>query len=280
MKKYPLTHLPALVLLSSVDRIKKLEMIIKQRFQKILGLPVMGPYVQLYRQDSYFKTQISVFNYFSTFLPNIPTKLEYKLVAYRRDGNKIGSGCITLEHGQSAQVDLEAVIGKALDEFGIFHVQAKPYSYSSEKLSKIGTTTGQFMTLFCPNDATKQAPQFIHSHKPLQNFSIPYSPYTRKPNYVENISGQSLTELLFLNPCMSSTKVVLHIFDTKTGEKITQIEHNINGFGVEKIELKKENLHGDYEYLSFKYEFDKRISHMKPIVFHHYLDGIITCNHT
>jgi hypothetical protein len=280
MKNYPLTHLPALALLSSVARIKKLEMSLKQRFPKILGLPVMGPYVQLYRQDSYFKTQISVFNYFSTFLPNIPTKLEYKVVAYRRDGSKIGSGIITLEHGQSVQVQLEAVIGKPLDEFGIFHVQAKPYSSSPEEVSKIGTTTGQFMTLFCPTDTTKQAPQFIHSHRPFQNFPIPYSPYTRKPNYAHNISGQSLTEFLFLNPCASSTQMVLHIFDAKTGKKITQIERNINGFGVEKIELKKEDLHGDYEWLSLKYEFSRRISHMKPIVFHHYPDGIITCNHT
>ncbi len=277
---HSLSDLPAKSILWLFDSIKKIEMNLKQRFPAILGLPIMGPYVQFYRQDKYFKTQLSVFNYFSTFLPNTQTKLEYKIVAYRNNGSKIGNGKIMLEHGQSTQIDLEAVIGKKLDEYGIFHIQAKAHSASPEELSKIGTTTGQFMTIFCPTDTARQSPQFIHSHKLFQNFPIPYSPYTRTTGYTDNITGQSVTEFFFLNSCGSPTNVTLHIFDPKTGQKITEINKKIDKFGVGKIIIKKSDLDGDYEYLSFKYEFDRRITHMKPIAFRHYPDNIITCNHT
>ncbi len=277
---YPITHLPARAVLLAFDRVKQLEMKLKLRFPSLLGLPVMGPYVQFYRQDALFRTELSVFNFYSTFLPTIATQLTYYVTAYRRDGACIGSGQLVLEHGHSTTVALEAIIGKPLDDYGVFHVQATARSNDTTRATALGPTTGQFMTLYCPTDATRQAPQCIHSHKLFQALPIPYSPYTRTTGFTADLAGNPRNEFFFLNPCLSATRITLHAFDTLTGTKIAAFTRTIKGCGVERFTLTPADLGASSNPLTFTYEFDRRVSHMKPIVFHHHADGVVTCNHT
>ncbi len=148
------------------------------------------------------------------------------------------------------------------------------------KKTRLGVTTSQFMTLFSPSDSRRQAPQIIHSHKLFQNFWLPKSQILRDTNISEDLLGRALTEFYFLNPCPLNTDIVLHIIDGETGSHLTQRLLSIPGHGVGKINL----LSGDFcnlrGLLGFKYEFSRRISHTKPIVFRHQSHGIVTCNHS
>lgn len=277
---YPLAHLPARAVMSAHARLTRLRVEAQRRFPRWLGLPALGPYVQLYREDALFKTQISVFNYYSTFYPKYEVRLEYQVTAFDRHGKRLGTGQIALAAGESAQRWLSDVIPAKLDEYGLFSVIARPVTEHAEEVSQLGATTCQFMTLYFPSDSRPQAPQVIHSHKLFQNFWMPKSRIVRESHISEDLSGRTLTEFYFLNSCPAGTEAVLHVLDGKTGEELTHRALTIPGHGVGRVALPSSEFPESSGLLGFEYEFDRRISHRKPIVFRHQAHGVITCNHS
>lgn len=277
---YPLAHLPARAVLSAHARLARLRIKAQQRFPQWLGLPALGPYVQLYREDALFRTQLSIFNYYSTFYPKYEVKLEYRISVFDRNGKLIGRGEIALEAGESAQRYLSELIPAKLDQYGLFSVMAKPVTDNAEQVTELGPTTCQFMTLYFPVDARAQAPQIIHSHKLFQNFWMPKSKIVRQSRITEDLSRRTLTEFYFLNSCPSTTEAVLHVLDGTTGREMAQKKAVIPGHGVGRIELPSSEMTDANALLAFEYEFDRRISHQKPIVFRHQQHGVINCNHS
>jgi hypothetical protein len=171
------------------------------------------------------------------------------------------------------------VIAKPLDEFGLFHVQASAECADPKAASLVGPTTGQFMTLYRPRK-DDGATQFIHSHKLFQHIPIPYSPYTRTTSFTDDYATKSMGEFFFLNPCLSNAKATLNVFDATNGAQVATRSCTISKRGVTRIQLLKSELADSSGQLNFSYAFDRRISHMKPIIFHHHADGVVTCNHT
>jgi hypothetical protein len=279
-KGYPLEHLPARAVLSAQARLTRLKMEAQRRFPQWLGLPALGPYVQFYREDALFRTQFSIFNYYSTFYPEHEVRLDYRISAFDRSGKHLGSGDVILAAGESMQRDLSEVIPAKLDEFGLFSVMAKPVTQHVEQVKNLGTTTCQFMTLYFPADSRAQAPQIIHSHKLLQQHWMPKSRIVRESHISEDLSTRTLTEFYFLNSCPATTTAVLHVLDGMTGKELTQKAVAIPGHGVSQITLVSSEMPGSNGLLAFEYEFDRRISHQKPIVFRHQQHGIINCNHS
>jgi hypothetical protein len=277
---YPLSHLPARVVLGVDARLSRLRTEAQRRYPGWLGLPALGPYVQLYREDALFKTQLSVFNYYSTFYPKYEVQLEYLISAFDRGGELLGRGQITLAPDESAQRDLSDVISSDLDEYGLFSVKARPVTRNADKIKEIGPTTCQFMTLYFPTDRQRQAPQVIHSHKLFQSLPIPKSNIIREPHISEDLSSRTLTEFFFLNSCPSMTDVALHVLDAETGKELRQERLSIRGHGVGRLELPSSELTSSSDLLAFRYAFNRRISHQKPIVFRHQQHGVITCNHS
>lgn len=277
---YPLAHLPARAVMSAHARLTRFRVEAQRRFPRWLGLPALGPYVQLYREDALFRTQISVFNYYSTFYPKYDVRLEYQVTAFDRHGKRLGTGEIALAAGESAQTGLSEVIPAKLDEFGLFSVMARPVTEHTEQVRQLGATTCQFMTLYFAADSRPQAPQVIHSHKLFQNFWMPKSQIVRESHISEDLSGRALTEFYFLNPCPSKTEAVLHVLDGKTGKELTHRALAIHGHGVGRIALPSSEFADSSKLLGFEYEFDRRISHRKPIVFRHQRNGVINCNHS
>lgn len=277
---YPLAHLPARAVMSAHARLTRLRVEVQRRFPRWLGLPALGPYVQLYREDALFRTQISVFNYYSTFFPKYDVRLVYQVTAFDRHGKRLGTGEIALAAGESVQRGLSEVIPAKLDEFGLFSVMARPVTEHVEQVKQLGATTCQFMTLYFPADLRPQAPQVIHSHKLFQNFWMPKSRIVRQSRITEDLSLQTLTEFYFLNSCPSTTEAVLHVFDGTTGREMAQKKAVIPGHGVGRLELPSAEITDANALLAFEYEFDRRISHQKPIVFRHQQHGVINCNHS
>ena len=279
-KGYPLEHLPARAVLSAQARLARLKTEAQRRFPHWLGLPALGPYVQFYREDALFKTQFSIFNYYSTFYPEYEVQLDYRISAFDRNGKLIGHGGVTLAAGESMQRALSEVIPAKLDEFGLFSVMAKPVTQHAEQVRNLGTTTCQFMTLYFPADSRAQAPQIIHSHKLLQQHWMPKSKIIRESHISEDLSTRTLTEFYFLNSCPATTTAVLHVLDGMTGKELTRKTVVIPGHGVGQIELVSSEIPDPNGLLAFEYEFDRRISHQKPIVFRHQQHGVINCNHS
>lgn len=280
VKSYPLGHLPARAVASAQARLTRLKIAAQRRFPRWLGLPVLGPYVQFYRQDALFKTQFSIFNYYSTFYPEHDVRLDYRITAYDRNGRLIGSAELSLAAGQSMQRELAAVIPAPLDEYGLFSVMAKPVTPHVEQVKDLGTTTCQFMTLYFPADERPQAPQIIHSHKLFQRHWIPKSDILRASHISEDISSRSLTEFYFLNSCPAATNVVLHVQDGTSGQELMRKSLTIAGHGVGRIALPTADIPESTALLGFDYAFDRRIAHQKPIVFRHQQHGVINCNHS
>lgn len=279
-KSYPLAHLPARVVLSARARLTNLRVEAQRRFPRWLGLPALGPYVQLYREDALFRTQLSIFNYYSTFYPKHDVRLEYRISAFDRNGKLLGRGEVVLAAGGSAQLYLSDLIPVALDEYGLFSVMAKPVSDDLEEVNALGPTTCQFMTLYFPADSRVQAPQIIHSHKLFQNFWMPKSRIVRESRITEDLSQRTLTEFYFLNSCSSTIEAVLHALDVNTAKKVALKKLAIPGHGVGRLELLSSEVPDANAVLAFEYEFDRRISHQKPIVFRHQQRRVITCNHS
>jgi hypothetical protein len=277
---YPLAHIPARAVISIYTRLNRLKVDTQRCFPRWLGLPTLGPYVQLYREDVLCKTQISVFNYYSAFYPKYDVQLKYSIAAYDRHGRRLGVGKIVLAAGESLQQNLSVLIPADLDEFGLFSVMAKPITKHAEQVRELGTTASQFMTLYFSPDSRPQAPQIIHSHKLFQNFWIPKSRIVRESNISEDLSGRTLTEFYFLNSCPSRTNAALSVLDAKTGEKLTHQELLIPGHGVARVALSSSEFADPATLLAFEYEFDRRISHQKPIIFRHQEHGVMTCNHS
>lgn len=277
---YPLAHLPARAVLSAHARLARLRIEAQRRFPRWLGLPALGPYVQLYREDALFRTQLSIFNYYSTFYPKHDVRLEYQISAFNRNGKLLGRGEVALAAGESAQRYLSELIPVKLDEYGLFSVMAKPVADDAEQVKELGPTTCQFMTLYFPADSRAQAPQIVHSHKLFQDFWMPKSRIVRESRITEDLSLRTLTEFYFLNSCPSTTVAVLHALDAKTGKELVWKKLTIPGHGVGRLELPSSEVSGANALLAFEYEFDRRISHQKPIVFRHQQHGVITCNHS
>src|SRR3546814_4763777 len=80
--------------------------------------------------------------------------------------------------------------------------------------------------------------------------------------------------------CPARTKAVLHMLDGVTGAEVAQKTLSIPGHGVGKIELPSTEIPDFHQMLAFEYEFDRRVSHQKPIVFRHHNHGVINCNHS
>src|SRR3546814_252156 len=123
---YSLAHLPARTVVSAHARLTRFRVAAQQRFPRWFGLPTLGPYVQLYCENAFFKTQISIFNYYSTFYPECDVRLEYQVTAFDRNGRKLGTGKFFLDPGESLQQDLSQIVPCRLDEYGLFNVMAAP----------------------------------------------------------------------------------------------------------------------------------------------------------
>jgi hypothetical protein len=279
-KGYPLAHLPARAVLRAHSSLTRLKIEARRRLPQWLGLPVLGPYVQLYREDDLFRTQLSIFNYYSTFYPRCEVRLEYQISAFDRNGRLLGRAEVILPAGESLQRYLSELISIKLDKYGLFSVMAKPVADDVEQVKELGPTACQFMTLYFPADSRSQAPQIVHSHKLFQNFWMPKSRIIRESCITEDLSLRTLTEFYFLNSCPCTIEVVLHALDARTGKELVWKKLTIPGHGVGRLELPSSEAPGANALLAFVYEFDRRISHQKPIVFRHQSLGIVTCNHS
>lgn len=251
-----------------------------QRFPSWLGLPVLGPYVQLYRQDKDFSTEVSVFNYLSTFMPGIEHHIDFRIVCMDRHGRKIGSGVIGVAPGGTAQKRLNDIVAGGLDEYGLFHVMAKPRSQDAETVASIGETTGQFMTLFCPVSTATAAPQILHSHKLFQRFPILRSPINRSPHLSEDVATLDLLSFYVLNPQPMRLSFGLTVRECATGTRLLTQSVQVAGHGVGVVRMDRAVMSDWENPVCFEYAFDRQVSHRKPILFRRYPGGVITCNHT
>ena len=59
---------------------------------RLLGLPIKGPLVQLYRSDAEFDTEVSFVNYLSFYLLDEDVSIAVTVTAYDRDGRRLGRG--------------------------------------------------------------------------------------------------------------------------------------------------------------------------------------------
>jgi hypothetical protein len=275
-----ISNIPSRVILNSHSRISRFKIDAQRRFPKWFGLPTLGPYIQLYREDTFFKTKLSIFNYCSTFQAMCDVRLEYQISLFDRSGIEIGLGKVVLETGESSQEYLADLVAADLDEYGMFSVMARPFTNNVEILKRLGATTCQFMTIYCPTDCRVQAPQIIHSHKLAQNFWLPKAGVVRNSSVTEDFSLQNTTEFYFINPCRSITVGVLHVLDINTGHELNRREITVPGYGVGRIDLPSLGIFEINSLVAFKYSFDRPISHQKPIIFRHQKHGVITCNHS
>jgi hypothetical protein len=275
-----LSRLQSRVVLNIQKILNYLKIYTQRRFPDLFGLPTQGPYLQLYREDNFFKTKISIFNYCSTFQGNKDVKLDYRITIFDRNGVETGFGKIILENGESLQEYLSDLIVGYLDNYGLFSVMATPITDDVAELNKLGVTTCQFMTIYYPTDRHRQAPQIIHSHKLFQNFRLPKTTVVRESNITEDFSYQDLTEFYLLNSCRSAIKIELYILDINTGHELITQKIIIPGHGVGLFELRSTDISEENSKAAFRYTFDRSISHQKPIVFRHQKNKVINCNHS
>ncbi len=280
IKGRPISHLPGRVMVRAAAGLDHARLALLARFPGLFGLPVQGPFVQLYRHDDAFTTELSLFNYLSTFLPDIEQRMTYRVVAHGADGRRLGEGSVELQHGQTAQRALQDIVEAPLDRFGLFHVLAQADSADRVQTAAIGATSGQFMTLFYPRDWDAHAPQLLHSHKPLQVLPILRSPVVRRPHVTEAVTGLEQLQLFFLNPNPLALTVSLVVIDADSGAAVTQRERRIAGHGAIELAFSADVLKHWPATVAFEYRFDRQVSHMKPILFRTFAGGVATANHT
>jgi len=276
----PVSHLPARGFIAAAHWCDRAATSVRKRLPEWFGLPVLGPYVQLYRHDAMFDTEVSFFNYLSTFIPGIEHHIDYRVSCLDRQGRKLGSGVISVGPGASAQVPLREIVARNLDAYGLFHVIAKPRSNDVKFVASIGETTGQFMTLFTPVGHAMAAPQIVHSHKAFQHIPIFWSPMTRSPHVSEDVSQVQELEFYVLNPQALRMTFGLTVRDCSSAEVLLQRVVQVPGHGVGVVHLDQQRLSKLSDPICFDYDFDRQVSHRKPILFRRYPDGVVTCNHT
>jgi hypothetical protein len=246
------------------------------QFPSYFGLPIGGPLVQFYRNDSQFETHISLVNYVSFFLPNESLSIQFKITAYNQNGLKIGSASNSVGNHETIQVPLTELIS-GLDNYGLFSLEAR-YSPSFLEAAKyLGQTSPQFMTLFVPR-SQRNSTQVIHSHKRFEKLPSPKTQVTRFSRMVEYLADISNLEYFVLNSGPVSINSKLDLLDAQSGILWKTEQSEIAGHSVGRFKFSID--HDSPKTVFSRLINNRLLQHQKPIVFRTFKNGITTCNHT
>ena len=248
---------------------------------RLLGLPIKGPLVQLYRSDAEFDTEVSFVNYLSFYLLDEDLSITVTVTAYDREGRRLGRGRHCIGRRQALQRPLSDLVGAKLDAHGLFTVTADYDDDAVERIAFLGQTAPQFMTLFVPRDGGAAAPQILHSHKSFQRLPVPYSPCRWESPSIERIGAAETYSVFVLNACGARLRGRLDFSGTVDAAAAWRMDYSVPRLGVGRFDFRPAMLGIplDQSY-RFVCEFDRRTPHRKPILFRRFADGSITGNHS
>lgn len=254
----------------------RLKSFVHSRIPGIFGFETSNAMVQFYRNDTVFKTLVS-FNHFIEFFTEYPDlEIEVVVRVYSRIGIQLSPANFHLKQG-AKQFFLEQLVPD-LDEYGIFSLEFKLHPRYVEELNFLQKLSCQFMTIYVPQDELS-APQMIHSHKEIQGKVWVKRELLRKSNSIEQLKDLSTLQFYFLNPSRSPVQMRLVGIDLKTRQPFCNKSFLAQPYSCNQIELAD----GDFstiENIYFIYQFNRNISHKKPILFRKFRSNQWSCNHT
>jgi hypothetical protein len=253
-------------------------LIFLEKFFFVFGNNTNKNLIQLYRNDSLFKTIVSFNHFINYFSDYKKSKIIFYITAYNKIGKICGDSSFCLNLRGSNQFRLDDLIN-TLDDFGIFSVSIKIYPRSIKDISYLGTLSPQFMTLYEPQDKVSSI-QMVHSHKKLHGFSLfPYNGSRSSAN-IEYSNNLKALNFYVLNSSLNKLNYSILLCDPKKGKVLRKISFMISAYGCKKVELNRNMLDQFPGLMLIKYEFDKPLSHVKPIVFRLTKMNLWSSNHT
>lgn len=259
-----------------IDRLKKETQL---RFPQALGMPIKAPVIQLYRCDHEINTQINLVNYLSFYNHQIESSILYEIVVFNRVGKRIARGVHKVAPFQTLMKPIQDLVSELVDEYGVFYIKAKYEPQLPTEARYLGETSPQFMTLFLPK--LVGAPQMIHSHKFFERFPAPYTPTTRISSSIEETGNLESLSFYVLNSSSSKVRGAITFSPlTSQSEILTKLKFEIPRHGVKRLVMTRSDLGKLSESVAIQYEYDRVLSHMKPIQFRTFKGGFITANHS
>lgn len=246
------------------------------KYPETFGFETSKPMVQLYRNDSIFKTLVSFNHFVEVFTEYEKLTIEVTVQAYNRSGAKLKPEIFVISSG-AKQFYLHDLVG-GLDEYGIFSLSFKLKPNFVKELSFLQKVSCQFMTLYVPQDEIS-APQMIHSHKEIQARIWLSRTLQRKSNSIEPMADLTALQFYFVNPSASMVETDLVGFRSDNNQIATQKHFRALPYSCIRVELAPKDFIG-IDALGFTFKYNKNINHKKPIVFRKFRSRIWSCNHT
>ena len=244
---------------SAVRRCKKLA-------PWLLGSPIKNGMVQLYRNDSDFRTIVSIPHHLSFLAPDSNVGIEYRVTAYGKDGRKIGTAKRLIRHFATLQQPLDELI-ENLDDHGMFVVSCR-YD-TSAGIDFLGETSPQFMTIFVPR-RDDSAPQLIHSHKYLDRLPPLSRAVSRTSTLQEGLETAERIDCFVLNTGPMSVRGAIELSNG------TRRDFSMPGHGVALVTMDLDRR----QPVDVTCRFDRVLNQRKPIVFRRFSSGWITASHS
>ncbi|MBR0693536.1 hypothetical protein [Bradyrhizobium lablabi] len=243
---------------------------LKKARPALFGPPIRQNMIQLYRHDADFDTIVSIPHHLSFLAPDTNIDITYALRVFDRHGGLVGSCEHQVKHFETLQEPLSKLLGRELDEHGMFVVSCH---YSSPSgIDFLGMTSPQFMTIFMPR-GERTAPQITHSHLYMDRVPPLKSKYPRRSALLEGDANLTGISYFLMNSSQATTNVDL----TLSGPASSLARSvRLKPFGTGRVDMDAVG-EGPFE---LTYELDRAINHRKPIAFRRFASGLITAAHS